>query len=93
MINGLQAEHELSVTRYGALQIAMLRHGEKYATNRACYAWEDVPPLYHGMTHIRGLNDKAENINFKVSVSVIIYLAIDSRHAYIHGDDYENTGD
>ena len=71
----------------------MLQHGEKYATNRACYAWEDVPSLYHGMTHIRGLNDKSGNINFKVSVPVIIYLAIDSRYSYIHGDEYENTGD
>ena len=92
-VNGLHAGHELSVTGYGPLQIAMLRHGEKYATNRPCYAWEDVPPLYHGMTHIRGLNDKVGNINFKVSVPVIIYLAIDSRHSYIHGNDYEDTGD
>lgn len=91
--NGLQGEHELSVTGYGALEIAMLRHGEKYATNRGCYAWEDVPPSYHGITHVRGLNDKSGNINFKVNVPVIIYLAIDSRYSYIHGDDYVNTGD
>ena len=66
------ADRDLSVTGYGALQIAMLRHGEKYATNIPCYTWEDVPPLYHGMTHVRGLNDKLGNINFKVSVPVII---------------------
>ena len=92
-ISGLQADHELCVTRYGALQISTLRHGEIYATNRPCYAWEDVSPLYHGLTHIRGLNDKIGNIVFHVSVPVIIYLAIDSRYSYIHGDDYENTGD
>ena len=92
-ISGLQADHELSVTRYGALQISMLQHGEKYATNRPCYAWEDVSPLYHGLTHIRGLNDKIGNIVFHVCVPVIIYLAVDSRYSYIHGDEYENTGD
>ena len=49
---------KLSVTGYGSLEVAMVRHGEKYATNRRCYAWEDVPPRYHGLTHVRGLNDK-----------------------------------
>lgn len=93
LLSRCYADQDLSVTGYGALQIAMLRHGEKYATNRPCYEWEDVPPLYHGMTHIRGLNDKVGNVNFKVSVPVIIYLAIDSRYSYIHGADYEDTGD
>jgi len=91
--SGLHAQRELSVTGYGGLQIAMLRHGEIYATNRKCYAWEDVSPLYYGLTHIRGLNDKAGNINFHVNVPVIIYLAVDSRYSYIHGADYEATGD
>ena len=50
--------NSLSVTNYGIKQISMMRHGEKYATNRDCYSWEDVQPKYHGMTHIRGLNDK-----------------------------------
>ena len=49
---------QLSVTGYGSLEIAMMRHGEKYATNRPCYRWEDVSPLYHGLTHVRGPNDK-----------------------------------
>ena len=95
MIVGLNADHEeqLTVTDYGSLQISMVRHGEKYATNRPCYAYEDVSPLYHGMTHVRGLNDKHGKITFKVNVPVIIYLAIDSRYSYIHGNDYEDTGD
>jgi len=87
------ARDQLSVTDYGSLEISMVRHGEKYATNRPCYAYEDVSPLYHGMTHVRGLNDKHGTINFKVNVPVIIYLAIDSRYSYIHGNDYEDTGD
>lgn len=52
------SDGQLSVTGYGSLEIAMLRNGEKYATNRKCYKWEDVSPLYHGLTHVRGLNDK-----------------------------------
>ena len=55
---------QLSVTGYGSLEIAMMRHGEKYATNRACYRWEDVSPLYHGLTHVRGLNDKRGKVTF-----------------------------
>ena len=93
LMSGCHANSDLSVTGYGSLEIAMLRHGEKYATNRDCYTWEDVPPLYHGMTHIRGHNDKLGIIRFKVSVPVIIYLAIDSRYSYIHGADYEVTED
>lgn len=91
--SGAEQEVQLSVTDYGALQISMVRHGEKYATNRPCYAYEDVSPLYHGMTHVRGLNDKVGTLTFKVNVPVIIYLAIDSRYPYIHGDEYEDTGD
>lgn len=91
--NGIHTETTLSVTDYGALQIAMLRHGEKYATDNNCYRWEDVPPLYHGLTHVRGLQGKQGDILFKVNVPVIIYLAIDLRSSYIHGDDFEKTGD
>ena len=92
MIVNADHEEKLSVTDYGSLQISMVQHGEKYATNRPCYAYEDVSPLYHGMTHVRGLNDKVGAITFKVNSQVIIYLAIDSRHSYIHGNDYEDTG-
>ena len=83
----------LSVTDYGSLQISMLRHGEKYATNRACYAFEDITPTYHGMTHVRGPNDKVGKISMRVNVPVRIYLAVDSRYPYIHGHDFRNTGD
>lgn len=93
VITGLNAEGRLSVTNYGSLQISMVRHGEKYATNRPCYAYEDVPPLYHGMTHVRGLNDKHGKITFSVNIPVIVYLAIDSRYSYIHGHDYIGTRD
>ena len=93
MIVNADHEEQLSVTDYGSLQISMVRHGEKYATNRPCYAYEDVSPLYHGMTHVRGLNDKLGAITFKVNIPVIIYLAIDSRDSYIHGNDYDDTGD
>ncbi|KAL9965454.1 hypothetical protein ACROYT_G029256 [Oculina patagonica] len=93
VITGLKAQEPLSVTDYGSLQISMVRHGEKYATNRDCYSYEVVSPLYHGMTHVRGPNDKNGKIPFKVSVPVIIYLAVDARYPYIHGDDYEATGD
>ena len=93
MIVNADHEEQLSVTDYGSLQISMVRHGEKYATNRPCYAYEDVSPLYHGMTHVRGLNDKLGAITFKVNIPVIIYLAIDSRYSYIHGNDYDDTGD
>ncbi|CAH3187065.1 unnamed protein product [Porites evermanni] len=48
-------DDQLSVTSYGSFEIAMLRHGEKYAANRPCYKWEDVSPLYYGLTHVRGL--------------------------------------
>ena len=81
----------LSVTNYGGKQISMLRQGEKYATNRKCYAWEDVQPKYHGMTHLRGLNHKQGPFIFYVDVPVIVYLAVDSRYSYIHGKAYENT--
>lgn len=93
MIVNADHEEQLSVTDYGSLQISMVRDGEKYATNRPCYAYEDVSPLYHGMTHVRGLNDKLGAITFKVNIPVIIYLAIDSRDSYIHGNDYDDTGD
>ena len=93
MIVNADHEEKLSVTDYGSLQISMVQHGEKYATNRPCYAYEDVSPLYNGMTHVRGLNDKLGTINFRVNIPVIIYLAVDSRYSYIHGNDYEDTGD
>ena len=93
MIVNADHEEQLPVTDYGSLQISMVRHGEKYATNRPCYAYEDVSPLYHGMTHVRGLNDKLGAITFKINIPVIIYLAIDSRDSYIHGNDYDDTGD
>ena len=64
---------QLSVTGYGSLEIAMMRHGEKYATNRACYRWEDVSPLYHGLTHVRGLNDKRGKVTFFYSGSDFLY--------------------
>ena len=57
----------LSVTDYGGMKISMLRHGEKYATNRGCYALEDIPPKFHGMTHLRGPNDKSGNIQVRHS--------------------------
>lgn len=84
---------DLAVTDYGSLEISMVRHGERYATNRPCYEYEDVPPLYQGMTHVRGPNDKVGVITFKVNVPIIIYLATDSRYPYIHGDEYEKTSD
>ena len=83
----------LSVTNYGAKKISMMRHGEKYATNRDCYVWEDVQPKYHGMTHIRGLNDKTGWFTFNVDAPVFVYLAVDSRYSYIHGAAFENTHD
>ena len=83
----------LSVTNYGKKGVSMLRHGEKYATNRPCYAWEDVQPKYHGMTHIRGLNDKKGLFTFHVDVPVFVYLAVDSRYSYIHGASFEKTHD
>ena len=86
-----QPSESLSVTNYGSKQVSMMRHGEKYATNRACYAWEDVQPKYHGMTHIRGLNDKVGSYTFDVNVPVFVYLAVDSRYPYINGVDFENT--
>lgn len=88
-----KGESILSVTNYGSLQISMVRHGEKYATNRDCYSYEDVPPRYHGMTHLRGLNDKLGTISLQVNVAVKVYLAVDSRYPYIHGPGYRNTGD
>ena len=83
--------HSLSVTNYGMKEVSMMRHGEKYATNRDCYAWEDVLPKYHGMTHIRGLNDKLGLFAFHVDVPVFVYLAVDSRYSYIHGKAFERT--
>ena len=85
--------NSLSVTNYGKKQISMMRHGEKYATNRDCYSWEDVQPKYHGMTHIRGLNDKQGLFTFDVDTPVFVYLAVDSRYSYIHGTAFERTYD
>ena len=93
-IAGISASsRSLSVTNYGSLQISTVKHGDKYATNRACYSFEDVSPKYHGATHVRGLNDKSGDITFSVNVPVRVYLAIDSRYPYIHGSDYQVTGD
>ena len=64
---------QLSVTGYGSLEISMMQHGEKYATNRACYRWEDVSPLYHGLTHVRGLNDKRGKVTFLCQDSDFLY--------------------
>ncbi|KAK3735368.1 hypothetical protein QZH41_000457 [Actinostola sp. cb2023] len=88
-----KADSILSVIKYGSLQISMVRHGDKYATNRDGYAFEDVPSRYHGMTHVRGLNDKFGTIRFHVNVAVKVYLAVDSRYPYIHGASFKNTGD
>jgi hypothetical protein len=81
----------LSVTNYGAKKISMMRHGEKYATNRDCYVWEDVQPKYHGMTHIRGLNDKTGWFTFDVDAPVFVYLAVDSRYSYIYMEPLSKT--
>ncbi|XP_028399627.1 uncharacterized protein LOC114523020 [Dendronephthya gigantea] len=91
--NAAQLCESLSVTNYGSKRISMLRHGEKYATNRPCYSWEDVQPKYHGMTHIRGNNDKRGSFTFNVDVPVFVYLAVDSRYPYIHGAAFENTSE
>ena len=88
-----KVDASLSVTGYGSLQISMVKHGEKYATNRKCYALEDITPTYHGMTHVRGPNDKHGNFVMRVNVPVKIYLAVDSRYPYIHGHDFHYTGD
>ena len=89
--NAAQLCESLSVTNYGSKRISMVRHGEKYATNRPCYSWEDVLPKYHGMTHIRGVNDKQGTFTFDVDVPVFVYLAVDSRNSYTHGAAFENT--
>jgi hypothetical protein len=91
--NVAQPSESLSVTNYGTKQISMMRHGEKYATNRPCYVWEDVQPKYHGMTHIRGHNDKQGSFTFDADAPVFVYLAVDSRYPYIHGPAFENTHD
>jgi hypothetical protein len=91
--NVAQPSESLSVTNYGTKQISMMRHGEKYATNRPCYVWEDVQPKYHGMTHIRGINDKVGSFTFDVDAPVFVYLAVDSRYPYIHRPAFENTHD
>lgn len=56
----------------------MVREGEKFSTNRACYTMEDIPPKYYGSTHLRGPNDE-RTITFDVNIPVIVYVAIDSR--------------
>lgn len=91
--NAARPSQGLSVTDYGSSQVSMLRHGEKYATNRNCYKFEDVQPKYHGMTHVRGLNDKHGSFKFTVDVPVRVYVAVDSRYPYIHGSSFENTND
>ncbi|XP_032239391.2 uncharacterized protein LOC5513961 [Nematostella vectensis] len=85
----------LTVRDYGSFQVSMLRHGEIYATDRACYAWEDVTPWYHGMTHIRGPNDKQGDIRMRVDRPVKIFLAIDSRYPQNGppNDQYKRTPD
>lgn len=74
-------DDQLSVTSYGSFEIAMLRHGEKYATNRPCYKWEDVSPLYHGLTHVRGLNGKHGKLfGFEGSFNIIL-ISLYSRNS------------
>lgn len=70
---------ELKVTFPGTpREISMVREGEKFSTNRACYTMVDIPPKYCGLTHLRGPNDET-TITFAVNVPVIVYVAIDSR--------------
>ena len=70
---------ELKVTFPGTpREISMVREGEKFSTNRACYTMEDIPPKYYGLTHLRGPNDET-TITFDVNIPVIVYVAIDSR--------------
>lgn len=57
----------------------MVRQGEKFSTNRDCYKMEDIPPKYHGLTHLRGPNDET-TITFHVNIPVAVYVAIDSRN-------------
>lgn len=59
-------------------EISMVRQGEKFSTNRDCYKMEDIPPKYHGLTHLRGPNDET-TITFHVNIPVVVYVAIDSR--------------
>ena len=63
---------ELKVTFPGTpREISMVREGEKFSTNRACYTMEDIPPKYYGLTHLRGPNDET-TITFDVNIPVIV---------------------
>ena len=53
---------ELKVTFPGTpREISMVREGEKFSTNRACYTMEDIPPKYYELTHLRGPNARDDN--------------------------------
>jgi len=88
-----KADFALSVTSYGDLQISMVQHGEKYASDRDCYELEDITPKYYGMTHVRGPNDKVGTYTMTVNVPVKIYLGVDSRNTYVNGNAFFNNGD
>ena len=72
------AELKVTFPRHTPREISMVREGEKFSTNRACYTMVDIPPKYYGLTHLRGPNDE-RTITFAVNVPVIMYVAIDSR--------------
>ena len=71
---------ELKVTFPGTpREISVVREGEKFSTNRACYAMVDIPPKYPGLTHLRGPNDETTS-TFDVNIPVMVYMAIESRY-------------
>ena len=68
---------ELKVTFPGTpREISVVREGEKFSTNRACYAMVDIPPKYPGLTYLRGPNDETTS-TFDVNIPVMVYMAID----------------
>ena len=72
----------------------MVREGEKFSTNRKCYTMVDIPPKYHGLTHLRGPNDET-TVSFHVNIPVVVYVAIDSRNKRhtILPSDFKATGE
>lgn len=75
-------------------EISMVRDGEKFSTDRPCFAMNNIPPRFYGMTHLRGVNYKPTTITFSTNVPLKVFVAIDSRYPNpLDHNLYKKTGE
>ena len=87
-------ENAFDVRPYAELKVTFPGTPREISMVRDCYAMVDIPPKYHGLTHLRGPNDE-NTITFHVNIPVIVYVAIDSRNNRntILPADFKATGE